>query len=408
MNIWRIIFWLLLLITFGTLGLVIMDAFRGDGNGIVAGINFGSFVKYLIYSLLIYSIWYAFKQHIVWLQNTLMLGMMMILTVVLLEWICGIVLKKQAEKAPKIAGPTHSMVFDESLGYKPKPNTSHTAIRTVDGKIIYSIKYSTDANSLRITPVDSTKPRTKYAQFYGCSMTFGEGVQSNETLPYYFGKFDSAYRPYNFAYSGYGPHQMLARLETDLTKKIAAMDIAPMDIAPMDIVKESTGIAFYIYINDHVNRAIGTMTNYGYNGGNAPYFHEDGSELKHDGLFRDARRIRNWFYERMLKSNILKLFEIGYPFKITEDDYELTAEIMAQASRDYKKQFGNDNFYVIIYPTTIDSSLIINLLRQKGVKVLDYSKLFNPTDKKYAIPYDEHPTALANEVLIKELVKDIK
>ena len=72
--------------------------------------------------------------------------------------------------------------------------------------------------------------------------------------------------------------------------------------------------------------------------------------------------------------------------------------------RDYKKQFGNDNFYVIIYPTTIDSSLIISLLKQKGVKVLDYSKLFNPLEKGYAIPDDEHPTALANEILIKHLI----
>jgi hypothetical protein len=393
MNIWRIIFWLLLLITFGTLGLVIMDALRGDGNGIVAGINFGSIVKYLIYSFLAYSFWYAFKQKIGWLQNVMMSGLMIFLTILLLEWICGFVLKAQAAKAPKIEGPTHSMMFDAHLGYKPKSDTSHTGIRTVNGKVIYSINYSTDANSLRITPVDSTKPRTKYAQFYGCSMTFGEGVQSDETLPYYFGKFDSTYRPYNFAYSGYGPHQMLARLETGSPKKI---------------VRETDGIGFYIYINDHVNRVIGTMTNYGYNGGNAPYFHKLGNGLKHDGLFKDARKIRSWFYEKLSGSNILKLFKIGYPFKITESDYELTAEIMAQASKNYQKQFSNDNFYVIIYPTTVDSSLIINLLKQKGVKVLDYSKLFDPTDKKYAIAYDEHPTALANEILIKQLVKDIK
>lgn len=392
MNIWRIIFWLLLLIVLGTLGLVVMDTLKGDGNGIVAGVNLGGMVKYLIYSLLIYSIWYAFKHRIVWLQNTLMLGMMLILTVVLLEWISGIMLKKQAENAPKIEGPKHSMTFDEHLGYKPKPDTTHTGVRTVNGKIIYSIKFNTDANSLRITPIDSTKPRNKYAQFYGCSMTFGEGVQSDETLPYYFGKFDKTYHPYNFAYSGYGPHQMLARLETG---------------SPKNIVKESNGIAFYIYINDHINRAIGTMTNYGYNGGFAPYFHEVDNKLKHDGLFKNTRKIRSWCYEVMLKSNILKLFKIGYPFRISEADYELTAEIMAQASRDYKKQFGNDNFYVIIYPTTIDSKLIIRLLKQKGVKVLDYSKLFNPTDKKYAIPFDEHPTALANEILIKQLVKDI-
>ncbi len=392
MNIVRVIFWLLFLGVLATIGLLTFDLLKGDANGIVGGIDLTNIIQYLLLISLAYSVWYAFKQKIGWLQNGLISGMMIVLTIALLEWICGIVLKNQAQNAPKIEGPKHSMMYDKDLGYKPRPDTTHTGIRTKDGQIIYSIKFSTDANSLRITPIDTTKPRTKYAQFYGCSMTFGEGVQSNETLPYYFAKFDSTYRPYNFAYSGYGPHQMLARLETENVRKI---------------VKENTGVAFYVYINDHVNRVIGTLTNFGYNGGEVPYYHEAGSQLKHDGLMKDTRRFRSWIFRQLIKSNILKLFKIGYPFKITEDDYELTAEVMAQASRDYKKQFGNDNFYVIIYPTTIDSSLIINLLKQKGVKVLDYSKLFNPLEQKYAIPYDEHPTALANEILIKQLVKDI-
>lgn len=392
MNIFRIIFLLLLLCVLGFTGLLVIDFLKGDGNGIVAGINFAALAKYTFYLFLAYSFWYAFKQKIGWLQNVVMSGLMLVLTILFLEWICGVMLKSQAHNAPKIEGPTHSMMFDKDLGYKPKPDTSHVGTRTKDGKIIYSINYSTDANSLRVTPLDTTKPRTKYAQFYGCSMTFGEGVQNNETMPYFFGEYDSTYRPYNFAYSGYGPHQMLARLETENAK---------------NIVKENTGIGFYIYINDHVNRVLGTMTNYGYNGGQAPYYHQVDGQLKHDGLFKEGRKVRSWIFEQLLKSNILKLFKIGYPFKITEQDYELTAEVMAEASRDYKKQFGNDNFYVIIYPTTIDSSLIINLLKQKGVKVLDYSKLFNPLEKGYAIPDDEHPTALANEILIKQLVKDI-
>lgn len=393
MNIFRVIFLLLLLCVLGFTGLLVVDFLKGDGNGIVAGINLAPLAKYTFYLFLAYSFWYAFKQKIGWLQNVVMSGLMLVLTILLLEWICGVMLKSQAHNAPKIEGPTHSMMFDKDLGYKPKPDTSHVGTRTKDGKIIYSISYSTDANSLRVTPLDTTKPRTKYAQFYGCSMTFGEGLQSNETMPYFFAEYDSTYKPYNFAYSGYGPHQMLARLETENAKKI---------------VKENTGIGFYIYINDHVNRVLGTMTNYGYNGGQAPYYHQVDGQLKHDGLFTEGRRVRSWIFKQLLKSNILKLFKIGYPFKITEQDYELTAEVMAEASRDYKKQFGNDNFYVIIYPTTVDSSLIINLLKQKGVKVLDYSKLFNPLEKGYAIPDDEHPTALANEILIKQLVKDIK
>lgn len=392
MNIFRFIFWLLLCCVLGFAGLLILDFIKGDGNGIVAGINFTPLTKYSFYLFLAYSFCYAFKQKIGWLQNIIMSSLMLFITIFFLEWICGAMLKSQLHNAPKIEGPTHSMMFDKDLGYKPKPDTAHTGTRTKDGKIIYSINYFTDANSLRITPLDTAKPRIKYAQFYGCSMTFGEGVQSNETIPYYFGKYERTSRPYNFAYSGYGPHQMLARLETENVK---------------NIVKENTGVGFYIYINDHVNRVLGTMTNYSYNGGQAPYFHKVNNELKHDGLFKEGRKVSSWIFEQLLTSNILKLFKIGYPFKITDLDYELTAEVMAEASRDYKKQFGNDNFYVIIYPTTMDSSLIIGLLKQKGVKVLDYSKLFNPLEKGYSIPFDEHPTALANEILIQQLVKDI-
>jgi hypothetical protein len=393
MNIQRIISWILILGLLGAVGLILIDLVKGDGNGIVAGINVGAMLQYIFWITLIYNFWYGFKHKIAWLQNLLLFGLMVAITIFLLEWISGIILQKQAENSPKIEGPTHSMMWDNVLGYKPTPNNTHTGIRTKDGQVIYSITYATDSNSLRVTPIDTLKPKSKYALFFGCSMTFGEGVQSNQTLPYYFGKFDANYHPYNFAYSGYGPHQMLARLETPQVK---------------EIVKEKTGVGFYIYINDHVNRVIGTMTNYGYNGGNAPYYHQQSNGVKREGLFKDTRKARSKIYEVLLKSNILKLFKIGYPFKITEEDYELTAEIMAESARLYKQQFGNDNFYVIIYPTLIDSTLIIKLLKQKGVKVLDYSKLFNPLDKQYAIPYDEHPTALANEILIKQLIQQFE
>lgn len=376
-----------------SVGLILLDVFRGDANGIVGGYDVVSACfKFQVFALLVYAFVLGFKSKLKFIQNLSVSVFMVFITIFLLELIAGFVLKRMAANSPKIEGPTHSMVMDDVLGYKPTPNESHTGVRTKDGQIIYKITYQTDANSLRITPVDSSKIRNRYAQFFGCSMTFGEGVQSNETLPYYFAKFDSTYKPYNFAYSGYGPHQMLARLQSNSVP---------------GIVKEKGGIGFYIYIGDHVNRVIGTLTNYSYNGGNAPYYHKVGNELKHDGTFLSGRRLRSTIFNIMLKSNILKLFKIGYPFRIGEQDYALTADVMAESAREYKKQFGNDNFYVIIYPTTNDSSLIIRLLKERGVKVIDYSKLFNPLDSKYAIPYDEHPTALANQILIKQLLKDI-
>jgi hypothetical protein len=390
-NFPKMLFWLSLLAFGGLTALWFRDLLKGDANGIVANIPLSPFIWITGIASLVLGFWVSFKQKMAWLQNILVFGLMAFLTIALLEWVCGILLVKQAAKMPKIEGPSHSMVMDSVLGYKPSPDTTHTGVRTKDGQVIYNISYKTDANNLRITPVANTKP-SKYALFFGCSMTFGEGVQSDETIPYYFSKADSSYKSYNFAYSGYGPHQALARLETNTLRTK---------------VSENQGVGYYIYINDHVNRVLGTLTNFSYNGGNAPYYHEVGNELKHDGLFKDGRKLKTWIFGFLLKSNILKFFKIGYPFKITDQDYALTADVLSEASKAYKKQFGNDNFYVVIYPTTIDSGLIIRLLKERNVQVLDYSKLFDPTQKGYAIPYDEHPTAIANTVLVKQLTKDL-
>ena len=50
MNIFRIIFLLLLLCVLGFTGLLVIDFLKGDGNGIVAGINFAPFAKYTFYA----------------------------------------------------------------------------------------------------------------------------------------------------------------------------------------------------------------------------------------------------------------------------------------------------------------------------------------------------------------------
>jgi hypothetical protein len=54
----------------------------------------------------------------------------------------------------------------------------------------------------------------------------------------------SQYRPYNYGGIGYGPQQMLAKLqEGGIQQEVA----------------EHQGVLVYLLIPDHVNRAIGTM-----------------------------------------------------------------------------------------------------------------------------------------------------
>ena len=43
-------------------------------------------------------------------------------------------------------------------------------------------------------------------------MTFGLGVNDDETMPFYVAQYASHYTPYNYCVSGHHPHYVLAQL----------------------------------------------------------------------------------------------------------------------------------------------------------------------------------------------------
>ena len=75
--------------------------------------------------------------------------------------------------------------------------------------------------------------------FFGGSQTFGEGLNDDETIPALVQKKTRVHRVYNYAYRGYGPHQMLRMIETNALK---------------DQLKETNGIAFYQYFDFQIPR----------------------------------------------------------------------------------------------------------------------------------------------------------
>lgn len=380
-----------LVVTLTFIFLWVFDKSNGDGNGVVAGINVEPFISIFfgITVALLFLIAVIGKNKAA--QNVLLSAVSILVTFFIVEWFCGKWLDFQKTQQPEISGPRHSFIPDQNLGYKPAPNESLAGLKTKDGEVIYNISFKTDENSLRETPF-ANESAGKFAQFYGCSMTFGEGVNSSETIPYQFAKQDSSYRPYNFAFSGYGPTQTLARLQDENLQSI---------------VKESNGFGVYIYIPDHVNRAINTYTNYSYNQGNVPRYKFVNGELTRDATFAESLKFRNFLFGLMAKSNILKVFHIGYPFKISAEDYDLTAAVLAEAGKEFEKKFQSKRFFVVIYPSNEDTSAMVELLQSKGVRVLDYTKLFDPNGAGMSIPHDEHPTPQANQILAKKLYEDI-
>ncbi|MBL4655272.1 MAG: hypothetical protein JKY33_05565 [Bacteroidia bacterium] len=280
---------------------------------------------------------------------------------------------------------------DSLLGYKPKPDKKVHSKKIIKDITVYDVTYTIDKYGRRYTPTDSST-KNRFAIFFGCSHVFGAGVNDNETLPYYFGTLDDNYHSYNYGFLGYGPQQMLALLESG---------------ALTDQIQKNNGVALYLFTDDHVQRAVGSMTVYNLWGENMPYYVIDDDTLLRKGNFTTGRSFISFIYKILGKSNIVDYFNISFPIKINNEHLNLTALVIAKAADYYKSQFNNDNFYVLFKPESKYVNALAPMLNDRNVNFLDYTNLFNKTDSAMYIIGDGHPSAEANKRLAKKLVKDI-
>jgi hypothetical protein len=82
------------------------------------------------------------------------------------------------------------------------------------GAAIYSVDYTIDPDLLRHTQSCERGPAIV---FFGCSFTFGEGLNDADTLPQAFAdSIERKKRVLNLGFSGYGPQQWLSELQSGL------------------------------------------------------------------------------------------------------------------------------------------------------------------------------------------------
>ena len=281
---------------------------------------------------------------------------------------------------------------DEFLGYRNRKNLKVVATLNKPEGLIYQAHYTTDEYGRRRTPVSKSSQRRNFLLFFGCSFTFGTGVNDHETLPFYVGQLSRTSIPYNYGLGGGGPHQMLAKLESgDIRKEI----------------KGKAGKLIYVFIFDHIQRAIGSMRIAASWGSQMPYYTLEGNSLIRKGNFTTGRPLLSVVYSFLIKSQTLKYFKINFPLKMNSRHIKLFGKII-EASRDsFKKQFGTDEFYVAIYPSTKFPESLKRFFDRSHIKYLDYSKWVDFKDESFRIKVDGHPSPKAHAVLAERLVKDL-
>jgi hypothetical protein len=290
---------------------------------------------------------------------------------------------------------------DALLGHRPSPNTRHTEKVTFGDKTLFDAAYTVDENRCRIVLQTPTAPVDSALIFFGCSFTFGTGVQDSETLPSNVARLGPHWHVYNFGGIGDGPHQMLARLQqTDLRS----------------IVRERTDSIVYVFIPQHIERIMGRLRHIAVWGRNDPWF-----DLRPDdtavylGPYRAAHPWRTLVYDVFLHEQALQYMNADWPLGIGERDIVHFSRMLKTAKLKAKEVMGNGDFHVLFYPLShrvmqnlgVDWEKVKSIFLSDGLDVLDYRDTFKD-DEDMFYPRDEHPTAKAHEAIAKRIAADLQ
>ena len=285
------------------------------------------------------------------------------------------------------------VITDLFLGYTLPDNALISDKAELGGQFLYQATYTTDAYHRRVTPIDHPEQWHHFLVFFGGSSTFGLGVYDNETMPFYVAQYASHYKPYNYGVVGYGPNHMLAQLQShDLTKEIHA----------------THGIAIYMFVDYHIDRAIGRMT-IAYPAGPSPYYALDAHDrLVRKGNFTSGRPLLAFLYWLMGQSQILKYYlHSAFPPRILDEHIRLTARIIEEAYHAFHTQFPSSAFYVLLSPGVRRGKDIIPSLAQAGIKYLDYSSFLDWPHPELTLADGKHPTAKGHRIIAAQLAKDL-
>ncbi len=282
---------------------------------------------------------------------------------------------------------------DADLGYAPVPGVRRTIAYCFGDEKILEVTYTIDERGCRIGP-PSPSPTAPSVVFFGGSYTYGQPIEDHETIANQVGELtEGRFTPVNLAFFGYGPHQMLAMLQSGRAEAV---------------VERTPSHAFYLAIGDHARRVAGQVH---WDMAGPRYRLMPDGTVRRDGQFDEGvssvqKRLRKW----LRASNIAHLF-LFRKREITQDQRDLLAAVV-RASRDRIAEiWPGCRFHVLLWdhprPT---ADLIASALEAQGIEVHRVSEAlpgFEEYPARYAAhAHDPHPSADAARGIAAWIVRE--
>ena len=286
--------------------------------------------------------------------------------------------------APFVIAPPNVWSQPQSdIGWGPgKPGRYRDYRINLAGRAIYSVNYTIDSDRLRQTLSCKKGPAVV---FFGCSFTFGEGVNDNETLPQSFAnQLDRKVRVLNLGFSGYGPQQFLREEETGRFDRVIGPD--PKLFVFLTAVWHAQRTACKASWATRAPR----------------YALEDGRLVYVGQCVPPGTSL--WLHEWLENTALYRAFVEPYRTQLTREDVELYVRILSAAVELAKAKYNaptvilyvrsDDNFF---RGTGLSDDEIMRRLSAAGAIVIDLSlQKERHAGAQINIPGNGHPTPYAN------------
>ncbi len=284
---------------------------------------------------------------------------------------------------------------DDRFGYSPLLTGPIPMKKLYGDEVVFDVVYTLDANHLRVSnaPDSKASPTGPCVLFFGGSYMYGEGVEDDETLPWRVGLRARA-QTVNFGFQGYGPHQMLAAIESGHVARV-------VDCKPTHVI--------YQAIVDHVNRAAGIA----YWDRHGPRYRlaADGTAVRDGNFDDDVGRFAQLLWDQSQKSLIAK--RISQRRRgVTSEQMALFHSVVDTARRRLGEQFPDASFHAILWDRSGNPSPEFwQGLERRDVDVHLMSQIMperRDGDIRFEVsPHDHHPNALVYETIAGYVSKHV-
>ena len=274
-------------------------------------------------------------------------------------------------RQPSLVQDGEGTILGESaLSWELTPNGTVRCVAKWGEQLVYDVSGRTDAAGRRLTPCTAKAgDETPVAAFFGCSMTFGQGVQDDETLPARFCAHAPDWQAVNYGVYGYGPQHMWLQI----CKNGALREFSGR-----------RGVVVYSFMDHHLERLVGTPSVLSsWTLFSLPWLESESGRIVHRGTFRDRSLIQDFYFRYVRRAHLTRFIENRLPspkpVKGQQDAaMDLFVRLIVECDQAAKEQAPGLTFCCLVLPTCGGPwrEEVLQRLEAAGVRVLDYEHLF--------------------------------